>query len=264
MPRPTGTPTWIDVGSNKADVSRTFYRELFGWTFEDQGEDMAHYEMVSHGGNAIAGFMDVAGMSLPDGSPIPDEWDVFLAVDDMDARIALAQDHGATVISSSMTMPNIGAFAMIMDPTGAVIGLWEAQGFDGFTFTGTPGTPVWFELLTNDYDGALEFYRKVFDFDIAPMPAESESTGFRYATNGAGEKACAGIFDASAVLPAGTPSHWRIYFEIEATEPVLARVRELGGQVLDGPTDSPFGRCATVADPAGSSFMLNAGSEAVG
>ena len=53
-----------------------------------------------------------------------------------------------------------------------------------------------------------------------------------------------------------------VYIEIEATDPTLEKVKELGGQVVDGPMDSPFGRCTTVADPAGAILQLNAGSEA--
>ena len=262
MPQPTGTPTWIDLGSNHADESRTFYRELFGWSFEDQGEEFGHYEMVSKDGNVIAGFMNVAGMPGPDGNPLQDRWDIFLAVDDIAARVELAKKHGATVISEPMAMPGTGSFALVTDPTGAVIGMWESLGFDGYTFTGTPGTPVWFELMTKDFDTALEFYREVFEFDIVYMGSEDGSDGVRYVTNGAGEKACAGICDASPFMPAEVTPFWRFYVEIEATEPALARVRELGGQILDGPMDSPFGRCTTVADPGGATFQLNAGSEA--
>ncbi len=267
MPRPTGTPTWIDLGSNKAEASRAFYQGLFGWSFDDQGEEFGHYEMVVKDGNIISGFMNVEGIPGPDGGPLVDRWDIFLAVDDIATRLELAKKHGATVISEPMAMPETGIFALITDPTGAAIGLWESLGFDGYTFTGTPGTPVWFELMTTDFDAAVDFYRAVFDFDIVPMGSDTgddgeADSGFRYVTNGAGEKACAGICDASSFIPAGVPSFWRVYFEIEATDPVLEKVQALGGRVLDGPMDSPFGRCTTVADPAGASFQLNAGSEA--
>lgn len=267
MPRPTGTPTWIDLGSNKAEASRAFYQGLFGWSFDDQGEEFGHYEMVVKDGNIISGFMNVEGIPGPDGGPLVDRWDIFLAVDDIATRLELAKKHGATVISEPMAMPETGIFALITDPTGAAIGLWESLGFDGYTFTGTPGTPVWFELMTTDFDAAVDFYRAVFDFDIVPMGSDTgddgeADSGFRYVTNGAGEKACAGICDASSFIPAGVPSFWRVYFEIEATNPVLEKVQALGGRVLDGPMDSPFGRCTTVADPAGASFQLNAGSEA--
>ena len=48
-----------------------------------------------------------------------------------------------------------------------------------------------------------------------------------------------------------------------STESALARVRELGGSVLDGPIDSPFGRITTIADPEGATFQISAMSEAV-
>ncbi|MGO1593554.1 MAG: VOC family protein [Ancrocorticia sp.] len=278
MPQPTGTPTWLDLGTNKAAASRDFYHELFGWNFVDQGAEVGHYEMVLKDGNIIAGFMDMAGMNGPDGNPITDRWDVFLAVDDIAARVELAKAHGATVYSEPMEIPESGLMAIIVDPTGAFIGLWEARGFVGYTFTGTAGTPVWFELLSNDFDTAVAFYRDVFDFDIAWMSGEDEGANrgddgeaagqdaeasFRYVTNGAGEKACAGILDATAFLPPGASSFWRVYFDVEATEPALAKVRELGGQIVSEPMDSPFGRCTTVADPAGATLVLNAGSEAL-
>ena len=38
-------------------------------------------------------------------------------------------------------------------------------------------------------------------------------------------------------------------------------MRELGGSVLDGPIDSPFGRITTVADPEAASFRISAMSE---
>ena len=55
---------------------------------------------------------------------------------------------------------------------------------------------------------------------------------------------------------------WRVHFGVECTEQALQRVRKLGGSVLDGPIDSPFGRITTVADLEGASFQISAMSEA--
>ena len=41
------------------------------------------------------------------------------------------------------------------------------------------------------------------------------------------------------------------------------RIEEHGGTVLDGPSNSPFGRVATIADPEGATFQISAMSEAV-
>lgn len=263
MARPTGTPTWIDLSSDDRGSTHDFYRELFGWTFTDTGEESHHYEMVDNAGASVCGYMGTEGMTCPDGGPIPSEWDVYLAVDDLDARLARAAARGVTPLFPPVRMPGLGAFAVLVDPTGAKVGMWESLGFDGYEFTGAPGSPVWFELMSTDFDASVDFYRDVFDFDVAMMPVGPEAgPDFRYATNGAGERACAGICNARPVLPEGADSYWRVYFAVESADPAAERIVELGGQVLDGPMDSPFGRFATVGDPQGAQFQINAGPEA--
>ena len=84
---------------------------------------------------------------------------------------------------------------------------------------------------------------------------------FRYATNGSGESASWGLCDAAGMMPEEAMG-WRVYFGVESTEQALAKVQELGGSVLDGPIDSPFGRITTIADPEGASFQISAMSEA--
>ena len=48
----------------------------------------------------------------------------------------------------------------------------------------------------------------------------------------------------------------------DAADASLAKVKELGGKIIDGPDDSPFGRIATIADPSGAQLQLCAISEA--
>ena len=52
------------------------------------------------------------------------------------------------------------------------------------------------------------------------------------------------------------PAHWMTYFRVADTETSAARVRELGGNVLHGPFDSPHGRIAVVSDPYGAVFSI--------
>ena len=51
-------------------------------------------------------------------------------------------------------------------------------------------------------------------------------------------------------------SFWRDYINVEDTDATATRVAELGGKVLAGPEDSPYGRIATVTDPEGATFQL--------
>ena len=62
--------------------------------------------------------------------------------------------------------------------------------------------------------------------------------------------------DATAFLPDGVPAHWSVYFATDDIDATLAQVTELGGAVVMGPDDTPYGRLATCADPTGAMFKL--------
>lgn len=55
--QPTGSPTWIDLGTHDIDGAAAFYGELFGWDFADQGEDFGHYNMITTNGAPVGGAM---------------------------------------------------------------------------------------------------------------------------------------------------------------------------------------------------------------
>lgn len=64
-------------------------------------------------------------------------------------------------------------------------------------------------------------------------------------------------------VPESEGSFWRVYFGVENTDHAVPRIQELGGKLLDGPVDSPFGRIATIADPQGATFQIVAPGQAV-
>ncbi|MGY5766329.1 VOC family protein [Brachybacterium sp. DNPG3] len=263
MPRSTGTPTWIDASVQDLDAAQAFYSGLFGWTFEDAGEEFGHYRIIRNGDALVGGMMAAAGIPDQSGEPVPSAWGVYLTADDVAARVARASAAGATVLFEPMDVGPLGRMAVLLDATGALIGLWEAGEMDGYEFTGAPGSPVWFELMTHRFDDASAFYTEVVDARLAPMgETEPMEDGPRYATNGTGDEASWGLCDATGIMPEEATG-WRMYIGVASSEAALARVRELGGTVLDGPIDSPFGRIATVADPEGATFQLCAMSEAV-
>lgn len=263
MSRTTGTSTWTDLSVQDLDVAKAFYTGVFGWTFRDLGDELGRYSIISNrDGAPVGGAMSVAGMTAPDGTPLPTTWDVYLTVDDADARHAAALEHGATALSPIMDVGTDGRNAMLQDPTGAAAGMWQAKGFEGYEFTGAPGSPVWFELITPDVDAASAFYTSVFDAQLVPLSEPREDESLRYLTNGPGESATWGLGDARGARPSGSPG-WRIYLAVETTDAAIERIQEHGGRVLEDPFDSPFGRIARIADPEGATFQIMAASEAV-
>ncbi|MGP9583055.1 VOC family protein, partial [Brachybacterium sp. AOP35-5H-19] len=145
MTRSTGTSTWLDLSITDTDAAKAFYGGLFGWEFEDLGESFNHYHLIRNGGALVGGLMNVSGMTCPAGDPLPPEWGVYLAVDDADARTAKATAAGGTVMVPPDAISDSGRMSVVLDATGAPIGLWQAGNLEGYEFTGTPGSPVWFE-----------------------------------------------------------------------------------------------------------------------
>lgn len=255
----TGTPVWIDLNSTHFDTIKDFYGGLFGWDFVDVGESMGHYHMIRMDGVLVGGAM--AARPSGEHDELDDRWSVFLATDDLDATLASAQEHGGRIVQPATDVGATGRSATIADPGGATVALWEAGDLEGFELTGGPGTPVWFDLLALDFDASARFYTEVFGFNLVPMGAQDDD--YRYATNGTPETARLGIGDASGFLSPQLGPYWRCYLNVDSCDPAVDKVRELGGTLLDGPLDSPFGRIASVADPTGATFQVIATSEAV-
>jgi uncharacterized protein len=247
-----GAPCWIDLSTSDPDRSRAFYGELFGWTSEDAGEEYGNYINFSRNGSRVAGCMrNDPQWNTPDG------WSVYLLSADANVTADAAAQHGAEVIVAPMDVHELGTMAVLVDPGGAAIGVWQPGQHKGFEVVGEPGTPGWFELHTRDYDKTVQFYRDVFKWDAHTMGDTAE---FRYTTLGGGDAAQAGIMDAGGFLPDGVPAHWTVYFQVADTDAALQRIGELGGSTVTPAEDSPYGRLATASDPTGAVFRLVASS----
>lgn len=247
--RVSGEPTWIDLIATDVAKARAFYGGLFGWEFHDGGEQYGHYTTVTKDGKAVAGLME----KTPDMGDLPDVWSVYLLVDDARATIAAAREANRPVYVEAMDVGDLGVMGVIADPADAAIGLWQARSFAGFEKVAEPGAAAWFELSSTDYQAAVSFYRDVFGWQTETM---SDTPEFRCTTLGAGEHAKAGIWDASGVLPAGTPSAWMVYFAVPDTDAAIETAKALGGSLVEGPEDSEWGRVARLADDQGAHFKI--------
>jgi predicted enzyme related to lactoylglutathione lyase len=233
------------------EKSKAFYGELFGWTAEAAGEEYGGYITFAKDGKSVAG-----AMRNDPATGVPDVWSVYLATADIQATRDAAVVSGATVIVEPMPVPETGHMGMVADPTGAAIGLWQPDPFQGFGVLAEAGAPSWFELHTRGYDAAIDFYRGVFGWDVH---VAADDPGFRYSTAGKEDDATAGVMDASGFLPEGVPSQWFVYVNVEDADKALAQAEHLGGSVLMPAEDTPYGRLATVADPTGATFRLQSG-----
>ena len=73
---------------------------------------------------------DVAGMMeiTEEMGPIPPHWGVYFGVDDADAAVKKAESLGGSIIIPAMDIPEIGRFAGIQDPQGAMFSVFQPAG----------------------------------------------------------------------------------------------------------------------------------------
>lgn len=252
---PIGAPCWVDLMTSDPQRARAFYTELFGWDADEPAEEFGGYVNFRKNGVAVAGCM----ASQPDAGP-PDIWSVYLASDDTRKTVDAAAAGGGQVLVPAMDVADLGTMAVVTDPGGAAIGVWQPGRHQGFGVFGEAGTPSWFELLTRDYDAAVAFYRDVFRWTTH---AVSDTAEFRYTTLDHPDGWLAGIQDAGGELPEGVPAHWSVYFGVDDADATLATVTRLGGRVVRPAEDTPYGRLATATDPTGAQFKLAAPNEAM-
>jgi uncharacterized protein len=244
-PWPTGTPAWADITVGSLERARAFYGPLLGWEFEAGGAETGGYTVATVGGRRVAGLGEAVS-SHPTEQTEQRAWCVYLATDDISTTLLRAGAAGARVMIRATAIPGLGTMAIAADPSGAVFGLWESHRLTGWDTTDEPGTVVWSEVMSDDQPLALAFYRQVFDLDADDLSAD----GFVYATLRRGEAPVAGVGASDS------GSAWSLYFSVTDIDASAAHVVELGGAVLSGPFDSPFGRNARIRGPFGETFVI--------
>lgn len=247
---PLGSPCWADLWTSDPEGSRRFYGELFGWEAGDPDPAFGGYFMFERSGVPIAGAMGDMG-----GQPANNTWKVYFDTPDIAKTVEAAEAAGAEVLLPPMPVADLGAQCVLVDPTGAELGAWQAGTFPGFTVMNEEGAPSWFELHTRDHAKAVDFYRSVFCWETTDV---GETDDFRYTVmrHPSADGELAGIMDASKFLPDGALSQWSVYWEVDDVKSTVDKVKALGGSVLSDPYDTPYGCLAGVTDPAGAQFRL--------
>jgi len=245
---PVGAPVWFDLSSSDPAKSKAFYEGIFGWTAQETAPEFGGYV------NFLKGDVQIAGMMQNPGQGAPDGWTTYLKSDDAQATAAAITAAGGTVIFEPMDVMGLGQMAIALDPTGAVVGVWQPGTMPGYGLTDEAGTPVWHELQTRDFAGEVSFYEKAFGWQTEVM---SDTEEFRYTLLKAGEEQYAGVMDGTNYYPEGVPSTWEVYIGVDDVDATIAKALELGGSVVQAAENSSFGRLAKIADPTGGTIKLS-------
>jgi predicted enzyme related to lactoylglutathione lyase len=263
-----GVPCWVDTSQPDPEAAVTFYGELFGWEFEDAtppGAPGKYYIARIRGG-------DVAAVgSQPQGAPATAVWNTYVWVADADETAARVRAAGGSVLMEPSDVADAGRTAVFTDPAGAAFRVWQANQHRGAAIVNEHASLNFNNLHTRDVDGARDFYRAVFGWELLDagsaasmwaLPAygdflEQRTPGLRanIAQMGAPERFEEVV--ASLTPIADDAAHWGVTFAVDDADAIATRAAELGGQVLVAPFDAPWVRMTIITDPQGATFTAS-------
>ena len=242
-----GTFSWVDLNTPDQEAAKAFYRELFGWAYEDvPAGDGITYSMARIDGH------DVAAISpMPPGVEVP-HWNCYVTVEDADATAARARELGATLLNEPFDVFDAGRMAVFQDPQGAALCVWQPKDNIGAGLVNVPGALNWNDLISPDIQASAAFYRDLFGWDIEEIPG---SDGQYWSITNRGRQN-GGLMP----MPPGSHPAWNLYFAVEDVDATVAKAGELGGATIMGPMDIPNGsRLAVIRDPQNAVFSIAAG-----
>lgn len=152
-----GRFVWYELLTSDPAAAQAFYADVVGWTLQPF-DDSGSYTMFVGPQGPLGGVT-----ALPDAAKqmgASPYWQANVEVADVDATVALVEQLGGTVYLVE-TVPEIGRFAVIADPQGAVIAVFTPAKPMASHDARQPGAIGWHELYTTDNNAALAFYQRI-------------------------------------------------------------------------------------------------------
>ena len=224
-----------------ADAARVFYAEAIGLALPDGRTATSALEAWPLHERARA-----AGA--------PAHWLGMIGVADVDAMVGRLVERGSQTLGPTARPGDGSAFAVVRDPTGAVVGVRAPA-----ETVGTSSPVAWHQLHTADLDRAWATYAELFGWAHTHTLDVADPVGGHrlFAWDDAAGPAIGSM--ANTARWAGVHSHWLFYFAVADVAAAVSRVRRLGGTAME-PIELPgAGVLSACEDPQGAAFGVAGG-----
>jgi hypothetical protein len=246
---------WYELMTTDTTAAAAFYAAVVGWAAKDSGMPGMSYTIFSSGEAMIAGMMAQPEESRAMGAP--PSWMGYVAADDVDAAAAKVTSLGGTVYVAPRDIPDVGRFAVVADPQGAVFAMLQPLPPPTppvVPAPGSPGTIGWHELYASDWEKAFAFYSDLFGWKKDQAMDMGAMGTYQLFTAPGGGPAIGGMFNKPAEVPV---NFWLYYFVVDAIDAAVERVKANGGKVVVEPMEVPGGAFIVQAmDPQGAMFAI--------
>ncbi|MEA2757824.1 MAG: uncharacterized protein QOH65_437 [Methylobacteriaceae bacterium] len=246
-----GKFVWYELMTTDTKAAESFYRNVIGWSAKDAGMPGQSYTLLGPGEIHVAGLMPIP-QDASDAGARPG-WIGYIGVDDVDGYAKRVKDKGGAIHREPADIPGVGRFAIVADPQGIMFALFKGAGTPPpAVAAGTPGHAGWHELHAVDGVKGFEFYSGMFGWTKADaMPMGEMGVYQLFAVNGVP------VGGMMTKMPQSPKPFWLYYFNVPEIRAAETRVKDAGGQIINGPMEVPGGSwIVQCLDPQGAMFAL--------
>lgn len=127
IPSPPGAEAgrfcWVDLAASDAGSAKDFYGTVFGWTAREARANGGTFARLSLCGRDVGSMYQLSRAHLDRG--VPSHWTPYIRVDGMDEVLGRVIANGGVVLVPPFVVDGVARNALILDPVGAHVGLWE-------------------------------------------------------------------------------------------------------------------------------------------
>jgi predicted enzyme related to lactoylglutathione lyase len=247
-----GRFVWHELMTPDPKAAVLFYGRVAGWVPKpyDKNPD---YTMLTYGGVPMGGVLK---------HDAPRLWLPYIATPNVDVTAREAVQLGGEVVKPAADIPDIGRFAIIKDPQGALFVAFTPRPMEPSRPRGKPGLGdfQWHELMTTDWQKAWTFYQKLFGWQKTDAMEMAPGQTYQMFAP-AGESSVGGMFNKPAQSPGA--AQWLSYSIVKDAKAAAKAIEAAGGKVINGPMEVPGGDWITAGiDPQGVMFAVHSRKEA--
>lgn len=250
---PNGCFCWVDLAAQDAAKAKKFYTGLFGWEAEDsEAGEIGVYTTFRKDGKAVCAQFELNPEMIAQG--VRSHWQTYVSVDDLADSVRRACDRGAAVLLAPCDTADIGQMAIIQDPTGGQVALWQPGEFAGAEIVNEVGTWRWSELQTRDTAAALRFYTGLFGWGARVGESAAGAAYNAFIMRG---REIGGMVEIQPAWGPHVPPAWMTYFTVENLAAAKSRAQELSGRAVSPPmAANGVDQFQAFVDPQGAPFCL--------
>jgi predicted enzyme related to lactoylglutathione lyase len=243
---PRGQFVWHELLTGDAGAAAAFYGRVVPWKTQAWEADPSYSMWVAQNG-PVGGIASLGEASTP-------RWLAYIGVSDVEATLESAESLGARIVKGATEIPNGGVYALLADPQGAEFGIYKSSQPANGEANPAADAFTWHELATTDVTAAMEFYTKLFGWEVGPVHDMGGALGTYHLFLRGGKK-YGGIYKSTDA--SGGPN-WLCYIGVEDAGKAANAVKSAGGRVIEGPTEVPDGSWVVMAmDAEGVMFAVN-------